>query len=194
MLRGAYLARYPIREARSHEFQLSAASMALLTGVHDWEQLSFVGVKLSYLMSEASYLQRDRLSIYSGDVYSQLGKPLESVFRLVSPDECTGGLESSENVGDAGKGPPALRITGWAWDYKHRRPPSRIVAATGGVITGLGAMGDWRPTDNAIHLWVTTNYIGYTGYVQQGRASGQVEIYAILRSNPATACLIATAK
>jgi hypothetical protein len=194
MLRAAYLAKYPIKEARSHGFQLNAASMALLTGVHDWEQLSYTGVKLSYLMNEAPYLQQGRLSIYSGYVYSQLGKPLVSVFRLAYPDECTGGLESSENIGEVSNGPPALRITGWAWDYKHRRPPTSIMATTGGIITGLGAMGDWRPLDKTTRPEVTANYIGYTGYVQGARAAGPVEIYTVLDSSPATACLIATVK
>lgn len=190
MLRGAYLARYPIREARSHGFQLNAASMALLTGVHDWEQLSYVGVKLSYLMSETPYLQQHRLSIYSGEVDSQLGKPLYSVFRPVSPDNCAGQLESSASMG----GPSALRITGWAWDYQHHQPPSMIVATTDGTITGLGAVGDWRNFDKVTHPLITNNYIGYTGYVQSERTAGPLEVYAILSGKPVTACLIATVK
>jgi hypothetical protein len=69
-----------------------------------------------------------------------------------------------------------------------------IVTATAGFITGLGAVGDWRPMNKAAHPWMTTNYIGYTGYVQDARSSSPVEVYAILRGSPATACLIATAK
>jgi len=62
------------------------------------------------------------------------------------------------------------------------------------MIDGLGAMGDWRSMNKAAHPWMTTNYIGYLGYVQQNRASGPVDIYAILKGSPATACLIASAK
>ena len=41
---------------------------------------------------------------------------------------------------------------------------------------------------------MTTNYIGYTAYIQEARKSGPVEIYAISKGSPATACLIATEK
>ncbi|HME33142.1 MAG TPA: hypothetical protein VKG65_10350 [Terriglobales bacterium] len=193
MLRGAYLARYPIREARLHAFQLNAASMVLLTGVYDSEQLSYVGVKLSYLMNEVPYLQRDRLSIYSGEAYFLLGKPLSSAFRVASPTECTGALESSATMG-VGKKPPGLRITGWAWDYKHRRAPSGIIATTDGIIMGLAAVGDWRPIDQATRPSMTSNYIGFRGYLERALPSAKVEIYAIQRGSPATACLIATVK
>lgn len=193
MFRGAFLAESPIREARSHAFQLNTAATALLAGVHDRKQLSYTGVTLNYLVSQARYLQDDQLSIYSGDDYSRLGKPLDEVFRMVSPEECAGALESSESVGDDAAELPALRVTGWAWDVKHGRPPASIVAATDGVIIGLGAMGDWRPTDRVRRPWATSHYVGYTGYVQ-ARASGSVEIYAIAAGNPATACLVATAR
>ena len=194
MLRGAYLAAYPIKEARMHGFQLNVASMALLTGVHDWQQLSYVGMKQGYLMREAPYLQRNQLSVYSRDVYSWLGKPLDFMFRLASPNECTGELESSTNVVAVGDGTPGLRITGWAWDFKHREPPSMIVATTDGIVTGLGVVGDWRPIDRATRPAMTSNYIGFTGYVERARASAPVEIYAIQRSKPVTACMIATVK
>src|SRR5664279_78469 len=69
-------------------------------------------------------------------------------------------------------GPAALRITGWAWDYKRREPPSAIVVATDGIITGLGAMGDYRPVNKTVRPWITTNYIGYTAYIQEARTSG----------------------
>ena len=69
-----------------------------------------------------------------------------------------------------------------------------IVTTTDGIITGLGAMGDWRPMNQAVHPWMTTNYIGYTGYVQEARPTGPVEIYAVLNGSPPTACLITTVK
>jgi hypothetical protein len=48
--------------------------------------------------------------------------------------------------------------------------------------------------DKATRPSITNNYIGFTGYVERARASAPVEIYAILSSTPATACLIATVK
>ena len=69
-----------------------------------------------------------------------------------------------------------------------------IVAMADGMIIGLGAMGDWRPMNKALHPGMTTNYIGYTGYVQDIRPPGPVEIYAVLNGSPATVCLIAAVK
>jgi hypothetical protein len=62
------------------------------------------------------------------------------------------------------------------------------------MIVGVGAMGDWRILDKDSHPAITADFIGYTGYVQASRPVGAVEIYAVMKGTPATACLIATAK
>ncbi len=41
---------------------------------------------------------------------------------------------------------------------------------------------------------MTTNYIGYTGYVQGPRLPGTEEVYATLKGSPTKACLIAAIK
>src|SRR5208337_3768824 len=65
-------------------------------------------------------------------------------------DDCTGALESTAPIVDPGG--PGLRLTGWAWDVKHQRPPLAIVVTTNGIITGIGAVGGWRPDVAAIQL------------------------------------------
>ena len=188
MLRGAERAQYPIREARDHGFQLNVASMALLTGVDDLEQFSRgAGVKPRYLMREAPYLKPGRLSIYSGSMDSQLGKPLESVFDVTSPDRCLGALQSATLV--EGAEPSALRFTGWAWDEQHGQPPLEVIATRDGVITGLAAVGDWRAVTGP---QVKSNYSGYVGYVPDARLSTALKIYAVLQGKPASACYIAS--
>jgi hypothetical protein len=190
MVRGAYLAQYPIREARRHGFQLRVASMALFTGVNDWKQFYLgVGVKPDYLLRDVPYLQENRLSIYYGDTYSQLGRPLDSVFRQVSPDECTGAVDSTTPMD--GMGRQALRIAGWAWDYKHQEPPQEIIATSDGIITGLAAVGDWRPAIRADNPGIKSSYVGYVGYVRDVSPYTAVKIYAILRGSPPSACYIA---
>jgi hypothetical protein len=190
MARGAYLAQYPIREARHYGFQLDVASMALFTGVNDSRQFYLgVGVKPDYLLKQARYLQDNHLSIYYSDTYSQLGRPLDSVFRQASPVECTGSVDSITPM--EGKGKRALRITGWVWDNKHEQPPAEVIATTDGVITGLAAVGDWRPEISAANPQVTSDYIGYVGYVREVNPHTAVKIYAILRGSPPSACYIA---
>ena len=194
MLVGAKRAEIPLIRARVRSFKLNTAAMSLVTQVPDTEQLQWADSHPDYVLSLTPYMRQERLSVFSEPESWVLGEPLDSAFRLAVPNECAGALESNVAMGGAASGQAPLRITGWAWDLKHRRPPASIVAVTGGVITGLGAMGDWRPLDQVTRPGVTTNYIGYTGYVQGGRAPGPVEIYAILPGKPASACLIATVK
>jgi len=87
----------------------------------------------------------------------------------------------------------ALRITGWAWDYKHRQPLSGIVVAADGVTAGLGAVGDWRPLDKIANPRITSNFIGYTGYVRDAPKPGAMKVYGIRQGkSQASACYLAT--
>jgi hypothetical protein len=191
MARGAYLAQYPIREARRHGFQLRVASMALFTATNDWRQVYFgVGVKPDYLMRDVPYLQENHLSIYYGDAHSQLGRPLDAVFHQASPDECAGAVESTTPM-EGLLGMRALRITGWAWDYKHEQPPAEVIATSDGIITGLAAVGDWRPAIKAANPQITSSYTGYVGYVRDVNPHMAVKIYAILPGSQPSACYIA---
>lgn len=192
MLVTAPLSQSPLNRARLRGFQRNAAAMALITGVPDMEQLRWADYHPENVLSLVPYLRQERLSAFGEPISSLLGKPLDSMFNLTSPNECKGELESATVVASAW--PRSLRITGWAWDSKHRRPPPEIAIATYSVIIGLGAVGDWHPMNKAANPWMTTNFIGYTGYVQNVEQSSPMEIYAILRGSPASACLIATAK
>ncbi len=164
LVRGATLARLPIRQARWHGFQLNAAAATLLTGVNDNTQLEFAFPHPDYILDVLPYMREQRLSVFSGPLASQLGKPLDSLFRVVSSDSCTGAVQSVTTAG-AGES-QGLRITGWAWDYEHRRPPAEVVATSDGVITGLGPMGDWRPTIRATRPWMNTSFIGFDVYAR----------------------------
>src|SRR5271165_2613329 len=192
MLVAALLAPTPLTMARVRGFQLNAAAMALLTDVPDMDQLQWADSQPGYVLSLVPYMRKERLSVFSGMVPSLLGKPLDSMFNLTSPNECKGELESTTVVPSAWR--RSLRITGWAWDSEHRRPPSEIVVTTYGVIIGLGAVGDWHPMNKAASPWMASNFIGYTGYVQNVESSSPMEIYAILRGSPASACLFAMTK
>lgn len=164
LVRGANLARLPTREARWHAFQLNAAAAALLTGADDTAQLQLAFPPPDYVLTVVPYMRDDKLSVFLDSLASQLGKALNSVFRVVSSGSCTGAAQSV-NVTGAGES-QALRITGWAWDFKHRSPPAEIVAMADGVIAGLGAVGDWRPTIRATRPWINTSFIGFSGYAR----------------------------
>jgi hypothetical protein len=189
MLFAASRATIPLARARLQGFQLNVAAVALVVDAPDKEQLQWADSQPDYVLSLVPYIRRQRLSVFFGPLPPLLGKPLDSVFSLASPDECAGRVESSTAV--AGARQPTLRMTGWAWDSQHREAPSQIVATTNGVITGLGVVGDWRPAARETNPRITSNYTGFTGYVGDVRESIPVNLYAILPGRPATACLIA---
>ena len=192
MLGASLFARNPLIRARVHGFKMHTAAASLITGVPDMENMKWVYRQPDYLYSLVPYMRRERLSVFRDPISQLLDQPLSSAFQLAPPTDCTGAVESSVAMNHAL--PATLRIAGWAWDFKHQAPPVAVVMASEGMITGVGAMGDWRVLDKASHPWMTTNFIGYTGYVQGSRPMGPVEVYAITKGTPAAACLIATVK
>ena len=187
--RGAVFARYPIRAARDHGFQLNAAAAALLTQVYHKEQLDHLYPWLDYVLACMPYMQQQRLSIFSGPGASQLGKPLASLFPVVSSYKCTGALESVTVV--ASQTPPGLRIAGWAQDIDRGRAPREVVAVSKGVITGLTSVGDRRQVRSGDST-IKSGYFGFTGYVPNAGLTTPLQIYAILDGHPLTACRLET--
>ena len=189
-VRGAALARYPIRQARQQGFELNVAAAALLTNVNDLGQLKQAYSIPDVLLMTARYMRANRLSVFSGTFPSQLGKPLESVFPLAAFDDCAGALESTVDLEESTG--PGLRIMGWVWDRKHGETPAQIVVTTDGIITGLGAVGEWRQQVPDVKPRPSTGYIGYVGYLPHPPPGALVNLYAISRGSAPTACYFAT--
>jgi hypothetical protein len=188
MLWGAHWARGPIFTGRARAFEQDVAASALLTGVNDRMQLAKAYPDPDYLLHLEPSLREYHLSIFSTSLASQLGKALDSMYPT-SVGDCTGALESVVPVeGTSG----AARITGWAWDSKHRQIPLEVVATTDGVISGLAAVGERRPDIRTAKLWLKSSYVGFAGYVLNANASAPVKLYAILPSSPPVACYFAT--
>jgi hypothetical protein len=189
-VQGAATASHPIGEARQLGFALNAAGASLLTGVHDPAQLLTAFPDVSIMLWAARYLETNHLSVFADPMASALGKPLEEVFPVTPAADCTGALESVVPVVDP-RG-PGLRLTGWAWDVKHQRSPSAIVVTTNGIITGVGAVGGWRPDLNAIQPRASRSHPGYIAYLPEPTGISIVSVYAISRGSPRTACQFAT--
>jgi hypothetical protein len=188
--RGAFLARYPMEAARQHQFELNATAASLLTGVPDPAQLRWAFF-LNRLLNAAGYMEANHLSVFSGSTFSELGKPLEAVFTVDASDDCVGALESVAPIIDQPSGRPGLRVTGWAWDNKRHQPAAAIVVTTDGVISGLGAAGQWRAAA-PVNTRDSGSHSGYIGYFPAPQPGSGVEVYAILRNHPYVACHFAT--
>ena len=188
----SHITRNDVRGARIRGFQINVAATALFVGAQDDVQFAKAAItNPGAIPAEASFMQKHGLSAYSDNAYTQLGKPLQSLYALASSDKCTGVLESAAIV--AGKDQSqALRVAGWAWDRERQRPPSAIVITVDGVITGLGAVGGWRPMTQVDNRQIKDGYVGYAGYAGMVQPDAAIEIYAILPGSPQTACYFST--
>ncbi len=188
LVRGATLARFPMRDAREHAFQMRAAGVALITGVEDREQIASASSHPDTALGVVPYMREKRLSVFAGMSGPQLGSELNSKYRLVAHGECEGELQSVSTVPEGGR---SLRIAGWAWSRNLRHAPSYIVVVANGRVIGLGAVGDWRPQIRAAHRYMTTSFIGFTAYAKHVAPTTPMEIYGVFRDNSAEACPIA---
>lgn len=190
----SHITRNDIRGARIRGFQINVAATAMFVGVRDDLQFAKAAItNPGAVAAEAQFMEKNGLSAYSDNAYTQIGKPLESVYKLASPTECTGMVDSMAAVAGSGQ-TPALRVAGWVWDREHQRPPSAIVITEAGVITGLGAVGGWRPMTLVDNHWIKDGYIGYAGYARMVKPDTVVKLYAVLRGSPQSACYFATAE
>ena len=186
--RGAVLAKNPISEAQAHKFAQKAAAAALITGLDDPATLGETYPQMDMLSKTVPYMKANRLSAFSGGVGTELGKPLESVFPLAGFDECAGGLDSVAPIDNPTR--EGVRIVGWALDLKRRQPASAVVVTTNGIITGLGAVGAWRPYAHTINPGIPSSYNGFVSFAPEPRPGSIVNLYAILRRAQPTACYI----
>jgi hypothetical protein len=172
------------------QFIIERASAALLMGVNDPEALRYIFPSAGMAWEGAQYLREHRLSIFAEDIE----KPhlLNRGPTIASQGGCAGSVDKVEVVCEN----PArvLKISGWAWDRQHARPPEEIIAAGSGVNSGRFAVGEWRPQDRASNPGVTNSYIGYTGYVREDDALGTVQLYVVLHGRPGSACPFAAVK
>ena len=188
------ITRNDVRGARIRGFRINVAATALFVGARDDVQFAKAAIPdPSAVQAEAEFMQSHELSAYYDHAYTQLGKPLQSVYALALPTECTGVVESTSNVEASGSSQVA-RVAGWAWDREHQRPPSAIVFAQDGIIIGLGVVADWRPMTVVDNRRIKDGYLGYAGYTRVLRPDAPVEVYAILRGQPRSACHFASAE
>jgi hypothetical protein len=186
MARGAMRAHFPLDDARLHAFRLEQTATSLMTGVADEDNfMQAIGQPAHQLSMELNYLKREHLSVFSSAAYRQLGVPMESVFRLTSPDHCRGKLEANAALPEQ-----SLIIRGWAWDNEHQRPPLRMVATVHGMITGLAAVGDKRQDVRTADPAVRSDFTGFAGYVGKVVPDAPVEVYVVLSEDPAEACFV----
>ena len=182
--------RMPLADAQWHQVRLRLVSLALLTGVHDPATLAEAYPDPRVVLRAAEYMRENHLSIFGGDLYSELGRPLDAVYRLRPAAECSGYASRPQALpADGGQG---LRITGYAWDTELGRPARTIVAVEDGRISGFGSTvaiaRSWtagRQADPA--------HFGWIALVRDAHSTSSVELYAVVGNNNVDVCPFAKA-
>jgi len=191
MLGFATQVRLPLIDAQWRQLRLKRISLSLLTGVHDPAALADAYPDPQAVLRAARYMREHRLSIFAGDLYSQLGQPLSNTYHVVPASECSGYI-SSTNVlpSDDDQG---LRITGYAWDNHSSRPARDIVAVTNDRISGYGTNVSIPQDLSAAHPNSDPARFGWLAYVREVQHAGKIQLYAVVGKNSGNLCPFAEA-
>ena len=188
MLGFATQVRLPLIDAQWRQLRLRLVSLALLTGVHDPAALVEAYPSPQPVLRAGQYMKDNHLSIFAGKRYSQLGQPLDMVFRSAAANACSGYLSSSQVLpADGGQG---LRLTGYAWDRELHRPAREIVAVAAGRISGFGANVSIPLNSSSAGPRADPTRFGWIAFARETRPASAVELYAIVGSQE-QACLFA---
>jgi hypothetical protein len=191
MLGFATQGRLPLIDAQWHQLRLRLVSLALLTGVQDPATLAEANPDSQAVLRAAQYMKQNRLSVFAGDLYSQLGQPLGSVYRFGPAGECSGYVSSSQVLpADDGQG---LRMTGYAWDKRLNRPARVIVAIVDGRISGFGSTIAIPLSFSTAGQQADPARFGWIAFVRDVSPASEIELYALVGKKDGEACLFAKA-
>jgi len=176
-------------KARWHGFNVNLAAIALETGVPDNAQLAWAHSHPDYPRSLIPFMRDQRLSVFTERGPDLLGRSLDAEFTRQDPDRCVGKVEATTAITSAW--PQSFRISGWAWDLQRQAAPSEILIVSDGVITGLGLVGDQRPSMD-VRGQTTSQFTGFAAYVADVSRPSKLEIYAVPGRGGKSACYIAS--
>ena len=177
--------RLPLMDAQQHQLRLKLVSLALLTGVHDPAVLADAYPDPRPVLRAMQYMQANHLSIFAGDLYRQLGQPLDATYRLGAPGDCSGSVSLTEVMHmDGGSG---LRLTGFAWDNRRNRPARDIIAVTNDRITGFGANVSIPLNASAARPNSDPARFGWLAFVRDV-PPGKVKLYAVVGARSREVC------
>lgn len=189
MLGFATQVRLPLIDAQWRQLRLKHISLSLLTGVHDPVALADAYPDPQAVLRAAQYMKDNRLSIFAGDLYAQLGQPFDATYHVRPATDCSGYVSSTQLLPtDNGQG---LRLAGYAWDKLSNRPATDIVAVANDRISGYGSSVSIPQDSSAARPDSDPARFGWVAYVREIPHAGKLELYAVVGGDSADACLVA---
>jgi hypothetical protein len=191
MLGFATQVRLPLIDAQWRQLRLQRISLALLTGVNDPAVLADAYPDPQAVLRAAQYMREHRLSIFAGDLYAQLGQPMNTVYQLANGSGCSGYVASSQLL--PAEHSPGLRLTGFAWDRQLNRPAREMVAAVDGRISGFGSSVTIPLSSVTSGPNSDAARSGWMAFVRDVEPGAKIELYAVMGKRSKTVCRFAEA-
>ena len=126
-------------------FLLVSASVlfALAVSTGTYAQEIKPGTKITPANAESvPFLIQHRLSVFSDNRYTWIGRPIDKIAKVAAPGSCLGFFDGVSSDGVRG----GAKAWGRAWSTREKKAVSQILLANGsGIIVGLSSGGIERP-------------------------------------------------
>ena len=153
---------------------LERAANALRVGVLDESAFKEVYKWPDTIVAARPFLLQHRLSIFSDNRYSMLGRQINDVASVSPTGACLGYFDNATHLGVEG----GAKVNGWAWSNQEKAGPSQILLTDeAGTVVGLATGGLDRPDVVAAVPAVVSAGVGWEGYSKEARA---VSAYALI--------------
>ena len=107
------------------------------------------------------FLIQHRLSVFSDNRYTWIGRPIDKIAKVAAPGSCLGFFDGVSSDGVRG----GAKAWGRAWSTREKKALSQILLANGsGIIVGLASGGIERPDVVAAIPEVKDKTTGWQGY------------------------------
>ena len=165
------------------------AQVSAISDVDDRQFMKTLSPDLSQTEPALEYLRQHRLSIFSSNLYPQLGSPFLTHYKIDAGLHCVGAVDNTTRLLSQSQG--GFRLSGWAWNATSHRPFKHLVLVNEhGIISGFG-VGEY-PYKGKAASGIPGGASGWFGYTRIESTTDRVHIYGVADDGK-NACMVAKA-
>jgi hypothetical protein len=152
------------------------AQVSAISDVDDRQFMRTLSPDLGQTEPALEYLRQHRLSIFSSNLYPQLGSLFLTHYKIDAGLHCVGAVDNTTRLLSQNQG--GFRLSGWAWNATSRRPFEHLVLVNEhGVISGFG-VGEY-PYKGKTASAIPGGASGWFGYTRIESTTDRVHIYGV---------------